>query len=268
MPPRPDTPDPGVDEGLERILEDVYRTMLGRNLYQILGTTPDSPLSAIRDAASRLLHKYGPAQYRSFMLSERARKLLDLVCAEIQRARDVLTDLQERLAYDRHMEIAYSPGLRAHMETLFEAEALFETGREAMKAKEFERAADLFEKANLLNPREPEYVAVAGWSIYQSYAAGTVTREESLPKAHAAIQRALAVDPRHQRSMLFLARIHRELNEREEALDWYERLLKIDPTNEEASVWIRELKPWVESRRRSAAATSSWARFTGLFKRK
>ncbi len=268
VPPRPDTPDPGVDEGLERILEDVYRTMLSRNLYQILGTTPGSPLSAIRDAASRLLHKYGPDQYRSFMLSQRARTLLDLVCAEIQRSRDVLTDMRERLAYDRYLEVAYPPGLRAHLETLFEAEALFEAGRGALKAKEFGRAAELFGKATLLNPREPEYIAVAGWATYQTYVAGIATREESLPKAYAAIQRALAVDPRHQRSMLFLGRIHRELNEREEALDWYERLLKIDPTNEEASVWTRELKPWVESRRRSASATSSWARFAGLFRRK
>jgi len=268
MPPRPDISDPGADEGLERILEDVYRTMLSRNLYQILGTTPESPLSAIRDAAARLLHKYGPDQYRNFMLSQRAGTLLSLVCAEIQRARDVLTDMQERLAYDRHIEIAYPPGLRAHLEVLFEAETLFEIGREAMKAKDFARAAELFEKANLLNPREPEYVAVAGWSTYQSYVSGLVTREESLPRAHAAIQRALAVDPRHQRSILFLARIHRELNEREEALEWYERLLKIDPTNEEASVWTRELKGWVESRRRSASATGPWARFTGLFRRK
>lgn len=268
LPEKPENPEKGADHGIERILDDVYKAMLSRNLYEILGVTPLSPLSSVRDSAYRLQAKYAPEQYKGFMLSQRARTLLTYVRQEVARAKDVLCDRAERLVYDRAQQIQYPQGVQDYVDTLFEAEDLFSRARKMLDEKDFSGAKEALYSASMLNPQEPEYMALYGWVFYQLYNAGLMTRDDALKEASASINKALSVDARHVRSVLFMARIHKEVNEREEALSWYERLQKLDPTNEEAAVWVPELKRWIGPQKRAATPTGTFARFMGLFKKK
>ena len=265
LPERPALPERGTDENLERILEDVYRSMLARNLYEILGVTPYSPISSVRDAALRLTAKYAPAQYVGYMLSRRAKTILRYVEREIERARDVLSNAQERSLYDNRINTDYGQDRRVALSFLFDAEGHYQDAIKEMEADRWTEALLLFTKAAETNPRDPEYLAFKGWATYQALRSGQSSDSFAPNKARNILERALAVDPRYQRAMLFLARLEREMNNLEAALTWFERLHRLDPSNEEVAAALDWLKM---SPRRSSGGDSMWGKFKGMFGKK
>jgi len=267
MPERPAMPDPGTDESIERILEDVYRSMLSRNLYQVLNVTPFAPLSAIRESAARLKAKYEPGQYRGYMLSARAKLLLDYVGQELDRACEVLTEHQERLAYDTRVGTDYGQDRRVALSFLFDAEEAFQQGLEEMEKGNWPDALILFTKAGEANPRDPEYLAHKGWATYQALKSGQSSDSFAPNKARNILERALAVDSRHIGTMLFLARIEKDMGNLEAARLWYERVQKLDPTNDEVLASLDWLKSSAGTERRSEEG-GAWNRFKGIFRRK
>jgi tetratricopeptide (TPR) repeat protein len=267
LPERPPVPEPGTDEKIERTLEDVYRSMLSRNLYQVLNVTPFSPLSAIRDSGIRLRAKYEPAQYKGYMLSARARLLLRFVGEEIDRACAVLVDPAERTAYDNRINTDYGQDRRLALSYLFEAERNCDEGKASIEANNWPDALILFSKAAEANPRDPEYLAFRGWATYQALKAGQSSDSFAPNKARNILERALAVDPRHARALLFIARIEKEMGNLAAARTWYGRLQKVDPANEEALVQLDWLRTAVESEK-PREESGVWDRFKGLFKKK
>ena len=267
IPERPDAVEPGTDESIERILEDVYRSMLSRNLYQVLNVTPFAPLSAIRDGATRFQAKYAPDQYRGYMLSSRAKQLLASVGNEISRACTVLTDLRERLAYDNRIGTDYGQDQRVALSFLFDAEGAFQDGVTEMDGANWPDALILFTKAAEANPRDPEYLAHKGWATYQALKSGQSSDSFAPNKARNILERALAVDSRHGRAILFLARLEKDLGNLEASRAWYQRLQKLDPTNDEALASL----DWLNASSPTSHGTPEqgfWSWLTGIFTRK
>ena len=264
LPERPSLPERGTDENIERILEDVYRSMLARNLYEILGVTPYSPLSTVRDATYRLKAKYAPAQYVGYMLSSRAKTILQYVQNEIERACLVLGDARQRALYDNRMNTDYGQDRRVALSFLFDAEGYYQDGHKEMEEERWTEALMLFTKAAETNPRDPEYLAFKGWATYQALRSGQSSDSFAPNKARNILERALAVDPRYVRAMLFLARIEREMNNLEAALSWYERLHRLDPSNEEVAAAL----DWLKMSPRRSTNDGVWGKFKGMFSKK
>jgi len=267
LPERPAIPEAGTDENMERILEDVYRSMLARNLYEILTVTPFSPLSAIRESATRLGAKYDPAQFVGYMLSSRAQELLGYVGDEIRRAGEVLTDSKERAIYDNRMSTDYGQDRRVALSYLFEAEGAYQAGQQAEEVENWPEALIQFTKAAETNPRDPEYLACKGWATYQALKSGQSSDSFAPNKARNIMERALAVDARHFKAMLFLARIERDMGNTETARGWYERLHKLDPANDEVAAALDFLKMSPRLDRKPDEA-GVWNRFKDIFKKK
>jgi hypothetical protein len=266
IPDRPAVPVPGTDESIERILEDVYRSMLSRSLYEVLNLNPFSPLSAVRDSANRLRAKYSPQQYAGYMLSPRARKLLEYVGSEIDRAARVLTDSRERGIYDNKVGTDYGQDRRVALSFLFDAEEAFQRGLGELRGERWGEALQSFTRAAEANPRDPEYLAYRGWATYQAFKTGATSDSFSPNKARNVLERALAVDPRGTTAMTFLARLEKEMGNTEASRIWYERLHKLDPTSDEAVAvldWMKK-SPRMEKKEEDGV----WGRFKSIFKKR
>jgi tetratricopeptide (TPR) repeat protein len=267
VPERPPMPEAGTDESIERILEEVYRGMLSRNLYQVLNVTPFTPLSSVRDSATRLRAKYSAGQFSRYILSVRARRLLEYIGQEVERAETVLTELGERTVYDNRVGTDYGQDRRVALSFLFDAEEAFLAGVVLAERNEWAEALQRFTRAAELNPRDPEYLARRGWATYQALRTGQSTDSFAPNKARNILERALAVDPRHAHAMLYLARIEKEMENLDAARTWYERLQKVEPASEEAAIAVEKLRS-MSRENRKAESVSMWERFKGIFRRK
>ncbi len=267
LPPRPETPEAGTDESIERILEDVYRSMLSRNLYQVLNVSPATPLSAIRDAGARMKNKYSPTQYRGYMLSRRATTILEHVGRELDRAVRVLTDRTERGLYDDHVKTDYGQPAGEALAYLFDAEEAFLEGFAEARQGNWSDALLAFTRAAEANPRDPDYLAYKGWATYQALKAGQSGDSFAPNKARNILERALAVDARNPRALLFLGRIEKEMGNVDSARTWFERLHKLDPANDEVNAaleWLR-LSSGIERRK---GQSGFWNWLIGIFRKK
>lgn len=267
LPDRAPMPEPGTDESIERILEEVYRGMLSRNLYQVLNVTPFTPLSSVRESTSRLRTKYSIGQFSRYILSARAKLLLEYIGREVERAENVLTELAERTVYDNRVGTDYGQDRRVALAFLFDAEEAFLAGVVLAERGEWAEALQRFTRAAELNPRDPEYLARRGWAAYQALRTGQSTDSFAPNKARNILERALAVDPRHAHAMLYLARIEKEMDNLDVARTWYERLQKVDPGNEEAAIALEKLRSITRDGRKPESI-SMWERFKGIFRRK
>lgn len=267
LPERLPMPEAGTDESIERILGEVYRGMLSRNLYQVLNVTPFTPLSSVRDCAARLRAKYSAGQFSRYILSARARLLLDYIGQEIERAEAVLTELGERTVYDNRVGTDYGQDRRVALSFLFDAEEAFQAGIVLAERNEWAEALQRFTRAAEINPRDPEYLARRGWATYQALRTGQSTDSFAPNKARNILERALAVDPRHAHAMLYLARIEKEMDNLDTARTWYERLQKVEPSSEEAGIALEKLRSVAREGRR-AESVSMWERFKGIFRKK
>ena len=267
IPERPAVPEPGTDQSIERILEDVYRSMISRTMYQTLNVTATTPLSTIRDSAARLKNKYSLDQYRAYMLSKRARQLLKYVGRELDRARQVLTLREEREAYDELLGTDYGQERSVALDYLFKAEVAFQKGLAMIKADSWNEALSSFVSAVETNSRDPEYQAYRGWATYQASKTGQSDDTFAANKARNILERALAVDARHQRSLLFLARIEKDQGNINASRMWFERLHKLDPANDEVAAALEWLKLSSGVQRRSSSSTGFWNRIKGFFKK-
>lgn len=265
-PPRLSVQEEGTDESIERILEDVYRSMLSRNLYQVLNVSSNTPLSAIRDAAARVRAKYSPEQYKNYMLSKRARTILKYVQQELDRAFAVLTDREERIIYDVQVGTQYDGSTSEVLGVLFDAEDALILGLAAQRGSRWSDAIDMFTHASELNSRDPDYFAYLGWATYQSFKTGQTEDSFATNKARNILERTLAIDLRNPRALLFIARIEKELGNVEAARVWFERLHKLEPTNEEVKAALEWLRLSAGIERRDQSGFWNWLK--GIFAKK
>ncbi len=266
VPAKPDAPELGTDESIERILEDVYRSMQQRNLYELLNVTPLSPLSAVRDATQRLRNKYAPTQYRGFLMSKRAHKLLKLVRETVDRAEQVLTHVKSRRHYDEMLSTPYPMDRQVWLHQLFHAERDFQAGLKLLTAKEFTRCVEMLGRAVTSNGTDPDYVAWRGYALYQRHKSGLWDDPTAIGRVRQDYEKALALDPRHARALLFLARLEDDLDNLEASMTWYARLQKVEPGNEEAAEALERLRK--SSAERRAGDPGGWLKFKGMFNKK
>lgn len=265
-PPRHAVQEEGTDESIERILEDVYRSMLSRNLYQVLNVSSSTPISAIRDAAARVSAKYSLEQYKGYMLSKRALKILEYVQQGLVRALTVLTDRRERLIYDEHIGTQHDGPTEEVLTVLFDAEDALLLGLAAQRGSRWSDAVENFTTAVELNPRDPDYFAYQGWAIYQCYKTGQSEDSFAPNKARNILERTLAIDGRNPRALLFIARIEKEMGNVEAARVWFERLHKLEPTNEEVNASLEWLRLSAGIERRDQSGFWNWLK--GIFTKK
>jgi len=206
--------------------------------FEILGVKRNASREDIKRAYFALAKEYHPdkqVQSSSAELRQLAQQLYDLIST----AHDTLTDPAERKRYLD--ELAQSPQ-RDHDEDvgkILAAEGKFQKGEALMRDRQYAEAHRAFQEAIALYPDEGEFHAWAGWSLFQADPA----RSEDAVRS---IEQAVGLNPKLDKSYLFLGYIHKATGRPDKAEKQFEKAIQSNPDCTEA---LRELRLLGKQRR-------------------
>jgi len=133
-------------------------------------------------------------------------------------------------ADDAHAGAADSEAKRA-----LDAESWFRKGRDLLKARKYDKAAEAFGMSSHLDPNEGEYVAHLGYTLYLLKPNDEMVRREALED----IARGIKLSPDRELPYVFLGRIFKVTGEVDKAEKMFRRALKIRPHSREAATELR-----------------------------
>ena len=209
--------------------------------YEVLQLDPEANPDEIREARARLESQFHPDRWTPDQLTARARRLAEQATLIVRRAADQLLSPQERVRYDRAIGVT----LRPTQADPFEAEIAYQLGQAAAARKEQEDAERQFRRAMERAPHEGEYVAAL---------AETLAARDALDEASTLLERATDLSPSSRTVSLARARLSRQRSDNPAAIEWYGKVLKIDPDCSEAREFL-------------AAQDKLYVRRTGLLSR-
>ncbi len=215
---------------------------LGRqDHFALLGLDHSAKESAFETAYNRLLQSYKLENIDGSYAGEKERELALRLLDRATMAFRVLSDEESRAEYLKSLrakEAAPDPRvptrIRADVEAL---KALL-----AMRSDRWDEAAQLFEKAIELYPREPSYHFELGKLGYQRALAETPAGEpldESLRKP---FLKAMALDPRYDQPRLYLGYLAKRNGNLKVAIREFKGALDCNPKNRVAQSEFRMLK--------------------------
>jgi curved DNA-binding protein CbpA len=202
-----------------------------QDYFEILGVTRTATREDIKRAYFALAREYHPDRHfqsASAELRQLAQQLYDLIST----AHDTLTDPVERERY--LAELAKGPP-RAHDEDvgkILAAEGKFQKGEELMRQRKYAEAHKAFREAVALYPDEGEFHAWLGWSLFQC-------NPNAAEDAVRSIEHAVSLNPKLDRSYLFLGYIHKAMGRPDKAEKQFEKAVQSNPDCTEA---LRELR--------------------------
>jgi CheY-like chemotaxis protein/tetratricopeptide (TPR) repeat protein len=116
-----------------------------------------------------------------------------------------------------------------------EAESWFRKGRDLLKTKKYDKAAEAFGMSAHLDPTEGEYVAHLGYTLYLLKPNDETVRKEALED----IARGIKLSPDRELAYVYLGRIFKVKGDLENAEKMFRRALKIRPHCREAAQELR-----------------------------
>jgi curved DNA-binding protein CbpA len=199
--------------------------------FELLGVKRGAAREEVKRAYFTLAREYHPDRHftsASAELRQLAQQLYDLIST----AHDTLTDPTERARYLKELEEGVKREDDEDVGKILAAEGKFQRGEELMRARSYADAHRLFKEAIALYDSEGEFHAWAGWSLFQS-------EPERADDAQRAIEQAIALNPRLDKSYLFLGYIHKATGRPDKAEKQFEKAMQCNPDCTEA---LRELR--------------------------
>ena len=241
---RPIVPSPERTQERERTEQDLadrLERLASLTHYEVLEIEPEADDEQIRAARAQLESQFHPDRWAPDALTARARRLTEQATLLVRRAADQLLSPEERLRYDRAIGVT----LRPAQADPFEAEIAYQMGQVAAARQETGDAERQFRRAIEKDPSEGEYLAAL---------AETLVARNALDEADTLLRRATDLSPRSRSVSLARARLHRYRSDATGAVDWYGKVLKLDPDCREAREFL-------------AAQDKLFSRRTGLLSR-
>ncbi|MBX7100655.1 MAG: response regulator [Myxococcaceae bacterium] len=202
--------------------------------FGVLGLKPNASREDVKRAYFVLAKEYHPDKHFSSSSAE-VRALAQQIYELISRAHDTLSDPNERERYVQELGSGVKREVGDEVGKILAAEGKFQKGEELMRQRDFHAAHRLFTEAIGLYPDEGEFHAWQGWSRFQldPRNAGEVT------KAMSEIEHAIALNPKVDKSYLFLGYIHKATGRPDKAEKQFEKAIQANPDCTEA---LRELR--------------------------
>jgi tetratricopeptide (TPR) repeat protein len=217
--------------------EDLVRKvaeMKKQDYFDILGVSKNAEAAEIKKAYFSMAKQYHPDRL-AVSASAEIRVLADDIFGMVSTAHDVLTDEARRQSYVEELSSGAKRGVSSEVSKILSAEGLFQKGEAALRKRDHGQARQLFEHAVKLCPEEGEFHAYLGWTIFQS----DPKNEDAVRQARDELNQAISLNPKVDKSYLFLGYIYKAMNYREMAEHEFEKAIQCNPDCTEA---LRELR--------------------------
>ncbi len=218
------------------------RMKAAKDYYDVLDVARVATNGEIKDAYHKLAREYHPDRFHQEEASLRAE--IGSAFARIAQAYEVLSDSEQRAAYDKKQEPAAKGPVSAKPERGKEAGAAakkdnraklsFRRGMEALEQDKFEEAARLLAEAATLEPREARYRAQYGRAL--------TFLPNSRRVAESELQAAVAMEPNNSAFRVMLAELYQRVGLRRRAETEAARAVSDDPNNQAARALLSNLK--------------------------
>jgi DNA-binding response OmpR family regulator/curved DNA-binding protein CbpA len=205
--------------------------MRQQDFFEVLGVDRNADREAVKRAYFVKAKEYHPDRHFSKASGE-TRALAQQMYELISQAHDTLTDPGERARYLQGLDQGDKPQVGPDVSKLLAAEGKFQRGEELMRQRSYTEALRLFDEAIGLYADEGEFHAWRGWALFQSNPART---EESM----VAIEQAIRLNPKQDKSYLFLGYILKAAGRPDKAEKQFEKAIQCNPDCTEA---LRELR--------------------------
>lgn len=211
------------------------------NYFEMLGVSKEASREEIKRAYFPLAKEFHPDKHFGSSSAE-TRQLAGQIFDLLSRAHDALTDPEERARYLKQMSQTSGRDSGDEVGKILAAEGKFQRGEELMRSKQYVGAHQLFQEAVNLYGDEGEFHAYLGWSLFLS----APDDPRSVDAALAAIERAIHLNPRLDKSYLFIGYIHKATGRPDKAEKHFEKAIQCNPDCTEA---LRELRILGKARR-------------------
>ena len=218
----------GQEGAAREKLASRYAAMRKLDYFELLGVQRNATREDVKRAYFTLAKEYHPDKHYPSASAE-LRELAQQVYELISNAHDTLTNAEERKRYVLELNAGEKKPDDADVGRILAAEGKFQRGEELMRTRQYVDAHRLFREAIGLYPDEGEFHAWDGWAQFQ-YAPQAV--DESVR----AIERAISLNPRLDKSYLFLGYIYKASGRPERQ---FEKAIQCNPDCTEA---LRELR--------------------------
>jgi len=222
----------GQESAQREKLAAKYSAMRKLDYFEILGVTQRAVREDIKRAYFALAKEYHPDKHFGSASAETraiAQQIYDLISI----AHDTLTDATERRRYVDEMASGEKKRAEdADVAKILAAEGKFQRGEELMRNRQYLDAYKLFSESIQLYDQEGEFHAWAGWALFQ---ADPRRAEDALRT----IEQAITLNPKLDKSYLFLGYIHKATGRPDRAERQFEKAIQCNPDCTEA---LRELR--------------------------
>jgi tetratricopeptide (TPR) repeat protein len=164
-----------------------------------------------------------------------AQQLYDL----ISQAHDTLNQPAERERYVKQLAEGVKPDIGPDVGKILAAEGKFQKGERLLQDRHFVEAQQQFQEAIDLYPDEGEFHAYLGWAHFQLDPSGAESAIDS-------IEKAVSLNPKLDKSYLFLGYIYKATGRADKAEKQFEKAIQCNPDCTEA---LRELRLLGKGRR-------------------
>ena len=209
--------------------------------FEILGLPTTATREDVKRAYFALAKEYHPDKHFGSSSAE-VRQLAQQIYDLISSAHDTLTDPIERERYVKELAQGMKREMGDEVGKILAAEGKFQKGEEKMRQRDYEGAWQLFREAIILYPDEGEFHAWLGWSKFQLDPKNGSMVGEALQ----AIERAIELNPKVDKSYLFAGYIQKAIGRPDKAEKNFEKAIQANPDCTEA---LRELRLLGKSKR-------------------
>jgi tetratricopeptide (TPR) repeat protein len=227
------------DEGVQR--EKLAAKVAGMrklDYFEILGVKRNADRETIKRAYFGLAKEFHPDRHFGSASAE-VRQLAQQIYDLVSTAHDTLTDPAERARYVKDLDAGLKKNMNEDVGKILAAEGKFQRGEEHMRQRQFGEAHRAFSEAIALYADEGEFHAWLGWSHFQLH-------PEDTESAVASIERAVSLNPKLDKSYLFLGYIFKATGRPDKAERQFEKAIQCNPDCTEA---LRELRLLGHARR-------------------
>ncbi|MFZ5438692.1 MAG: DnaJ domain-containing protein, partial [Myxococcota bacterium] len=208
-----------------------FAAMRKLDYFEILGVKRTATREDIKRAYFALAKEFHPDKHFSSASAE-TRALAQQIYDLISTAHDTLTTPDDRKRYEAELEAGEARPDDADVGKILAAEGRFQRGEELMRQRQYAEAHRLFREAIGLYPDEGEFHAWEGWALFQA-------DPSKAEDAMRAIEHAVSLNPKLDKSYLFLGYIYKASGRPDRAERQFEKAIQANPDCTEA---LRELR--------------------------